>query len=235
MNTNVLGARNEYALSFQKASPIVAGYFAVSFVFGLTAVNQGLPVWVPVLMSLIVYAGAAQFTFLVLVVAQASMLTIVLTTFLINLRHMLMSVYMSDAFSQVDINKKQRLWYGFGLTDESFATHSLMLNDRYLGPHFLISFNTFCHTAWIVGTLLGAVAATIVNEVIPIKLDYALTAMMLYVLVSLINTRRKLIIALVSIISMCVLNFLYPSYLNIFIATAIGCFVATWNKTKSSS
>lgn len=233
--SDISNIRSAYALSLRQSSPIVAGYFAVSFVFGLTAVNQGLHAWVPVLMSLVVYAGAAQFTFLALVIAQASMFTIVLTTFLINLRHMLMSVYMSDALSSIEMSKKQRLWYGFGLTDESFATHSLMVNDCHFGPHFLISFNTFCHTAWILGTLFGALAATVASEAISIKLDYALTAMMLYVLVSLINTPKKLIVAIVSIISMCLLNLFYQSYINVFIATAIGCFISTWKKTKLPS
>ena len=138
--------RHEYFWALQKASPIMAGYFAVSFVFGLTAVNQGLAIWVPVLMSLMVYAGAAQFAFLPLVMAQASMSAIVMS-------------------------KKQRLWYGFGLTDESFAIHSLMSNDRHLGPYFLTAFNTFCHSAWILSTLIGALVAAIAADMVSVNLD----------------------------------------------------------------
>ncbi len=219
-------------LSLQKASPIIAGYFVVSLVFGLTAVNQGLPAWIPILLSVIVYAGASQFAFLALVAIDASIFTIVVTTLLINLRHMLMSVYMSNVFSHIKISRKMKLWYGFGLTDESFATHSMMRKEVYFTPKFLVSFNSFCHVAWILGTVCGVITSIITNNLIPIKLDYALTAMMLYVLVSLINTRKKLIVAVVSIISMCSLNLMYESYLNIFIATAIGCVFALWTKIK---
>jgi predicted branched-subunit amino acid permease len=75
--------------TFAEASPVVAGYFTVSFVFGLMAVNAGLPVWLPVAMCLFVYAGASQFAALALISSGASLTTIILTTFLINARHML--------------------------------------------------------------------------------------------------------------------------------------------------
>lgn len=212
--------------------PIITGYFFVSFVFGLTAVSQGLPIWCPILLSLIVYAGAAQFTFLALIASNASTLTIVLTTFLINLRHMLMSVYMSNILDNIKISTKLRLWYGFGLTDESFAVHSMMANNEQLNAKFLISFNTFCHIAWVLGSILGALISTLSENIIDLKLEYALTAMMLYVLISLINTREKLFVAIISIISMSILSLAYESYLNIFIATAIGCAFILWKKNK---
>ena len=53
--------------TFAEASPVVAGYFTVSFVFGLMAVNAGLPMWLPVAMCLFVYAGASQFAALALI------------------------------------------------------------------------------------------------------------------------------------------------------------------------
>ena len=67
--------------TFAEASPVVAGYFTVSFVFGLMAVNAGLPMWLPVAMCLFVYAGASQFAALALISSGASLTTIVLTTF----------------------------------------------------------------------------------------------------------------------------------------------------------
>ena len=58
--------------TFAEASPVVAGYFTVSFVFGLMAVNAGLPVWLPVAMCLFVYAGASQFAALALISTSAT-------------------------------------------------------------------------------------------------------------------------------------------------------------------
>ncbi len=236
MKRDSTGSTGEYRYAFRQASPIIAGYFTVSFVFGIMAVHQGLPVWLPALMSLMVYAGASQFSFLTLAMAGASLSTIVLTTFLINLRHMLMSVYMSSVFEKTGMSKKLRLWYAFGLTDESFATHSVILSKELskekLGPRFLIAFNTFCHVSWVLGALSGSLAVLYASELVSVKLDYALMAMMLYVLVSLIDSVRKLVVALVSIVVMSLLSLTTDSHINVFVATFIGCWVATWNKTK---
>lgn len=55
---------------------------------------------------------------------------------------------------------------------------------------YLIGFNLYCHTSWVIGGLLGAICAQYAAHLIKYQLDYALTAMMLYVLVSLCNTRK---------------------------------------------
>ncbi|CAH0172861.1 branched-chain amino acid ABC transporter permease [Pseudomonas mediterranea] len=210
--------------TFAEASPVVAGYFTVSFVFGLMAVNAGLPLWLPVAMCLFVYAGASQFAALALISSGASLTTIVLTTFLINARHMLMSVYMAKALRALGLSRFERWCYASGLTDESFAFHSVKLGSGApVSVRYLIGFNLFCHTSWVLGGLLGAVCAQYAAHLIKYQLDYALTAMMLYVLVSLCNTRNKLIAALAAVVCMGGLSLLGTSPFNVFIATFVGC------------
>jgi 4-azaleucine resistance transporter AzlC len=210
--------------TFAEASPVVAGYFTVSFVFGLMAVNAGLPLWLPVAMCLFVYAGASQFAALALISSGASLTTIVLTTFLINARHMLMSVYMAKALRALGLSRFERWCYASGLTDESFAFHSVKLGSGApVSVRYQIGFNLFCHTSWVLGGLLGAVCAQYAAHLIKYQLDYALTAMMLYVLVSLCNTRNKLIAALAAVVCMGVLSLLGSSPFNVFIATFVGC------------
>ena len=210
--------------TFAEASPVVAGYFTVSFVFGLMAVNAGLPLWLPVAMCLFVYAGASQFAALALISSGASLTTIVLTTFLINARHMLMSVYMAKALRALGLSRFERWCYAAGLTDESFAFHSVKLGSGApVSVRYLIGFNLFCHTSWVLGGLLGAVCAQYAAPQIKYQLDYALTAMMLYVLVSLCDTRNKLIAALAAVVCMGGLSLLGSSPFNVFIATFVGC------------
>ncbi|WP_260962808.1 AzlC family ABC transporter permease [Pseudomonas citri] len=210
--------------TFAEASPVVAGYFTVAFVFGLMAVNANLPLWLPVAMCLFVYAGASQFAALALISSGASLTTIVLTTFLINARHMLMSVYMAKALYALGLSRFERWCYAAGLTDESFAFHSAKLGSGApMSVRYLLGFNLFCHTSWVLGGLLGAVCAKYAAHLIKYPLDYALTAMMLYVLVSLCNTRKKLIAALAAVVCMSGLSLLGSSPFNVFIATFVGC------------
>ena len=222
---------NEYSKSLKDSFPVVTGYFTVSFVFGVSCANLGLPIWFPPLMSFLVYAGAAQFSFLILFSTGASIASIVMTTFLINLRHMLMSIYISNVFDRLGIHGKIRWLYGYGLTDESFAFHSVSENKN-LGRRYFLSFNFFCHSAWVLGSFFGAWLITEFEGRELGTLQYALTAMMIYVLVVLSNSRRKTIVALVSIGSMVVLTLIHDSHFNIFIATFIGAGVGVWLKKR---
>ena len=111
-----------------------------------------------------------------------------------------------------------------GLTDESFAFHSVKLGTGApVNVRYLIGFNLFCHTSWVLGGLLGAVCAQYAAHLIKYQLDYALTAMMLYVLVSLCNTRNKLIAAAAAVVCMGALSLVGSSPFNVFIATFVGC------------
>jgi 4-azaleucine resistance transporter AzlC len=222
---------NQYLQSFKDSSPILAGYFIVSFVFGIGCVKLGLPIWVPVLMSIFVYAGAAQFSFLVLFASSSSIFTIVLTTFLINLRHLLMSIYMANIFDKLQIKKKFRWLYGYELTDESFAFHSANKNKN-LNHKYFLSFNFFCHFFWVLGSFAGAVFIANFQTIEIANMEYALTAMMLYILVLLTTDKRKAVVAIVATVVMIILSSIYQSHFNIFIATFIAVGVGIWMKKR---
>jgi len=206
------------------AAPVAAGYFTVSWVFGVAALKVGFPLWLPVAMCMFVYAGASQFSALTLLAAQASVPTIVVTTLLINARHMLMSVYMARALVPLGLTSRQRWLYGVGLTDESFAIHSTRLaRGEIRSGSDLIAFNVTCHLAWIVGALTGGWCAGAFAHVTHLRLDYALTAMMVYVLVSLCDSRRKLVSAVVAAGLMLLLKTHAGSAFDVFIAAFAGC------------
>lgn len=215
---------HDWRLSFETAWPVVMGYFAVSFVFGLAAVNADYPAWFPVAMCMFVYAGASQFAALALLGTAAPLWTIVSTTFLINARHMLMSFYMSKALQNSRLSRTERALYAIGLTDETFAMHSTMLAKKgLLSFVYMVSFNGYCHLAWIVGASMGALAAQFITDVIPFTFDYALTAMMLFVLVALCGSRVKLIVAGLTILTMCILSPFIDATLALFLSTFMTC------------
>lgn len=220
--------------SFLSSLPVVAGYYTVAFVFGMMCVEAGLPLWFPILMCLFVYAGASQFAALSLITIGTPISTILITTLIINARHLLMSVYMSEALKKLGLSRGQRLVYAFGLTDESFAMHSNRLsNGLPTTAGYLIGFNAYCHFSWVLGGLTGGLVSSYASQFIHFRLDYALTAMMIYVLVSLCNTRIKLYVVIVSIMSTIGINMLQTSPLNIFAATLIGCGVGLCLKKRS--
>ena len=80
--------------------PIGLGYLPVSFTFGFLAVSGGLPVWVAVFISLTNLTSAGQFAGTNLILAGAGYFEVALTTFVINLRYMLMSLSLSQKLDE---------------------------------------------------------------------------------------------------------------------------------------
>ena len=96
--------------------PIGLGYLPVSFTFGFLAVSGGLPVWVAVFISLTNLTSAGQFAGTNLILAGAGYFEVALTTFVINLRYMLMSLSLSQKLDE-KTGTGARLALAFGITD----------------------------------------------------------------------------------------------------------------------
>ncbi len=223
----------DFLSAFKEASPFMVGFFTVSFIFALTSINYGFPAWFAPLISLVLYAGLAQFVVLALLVAGVSVFSIVVTVFFVNLRHILMSIYMADVFDRRGFSKGFRWFYGIGITDETFAYQSTIDDARVLSYRYYLSFNIACHIAWVSGSIVGVLVGVLAQDLVTLKLDYAIVAMMIFVLVMLIDSRYKLIATIVSTLTMVLLNLLYMSHFNLFIATFIGCGVGVLLKQRA--
>ena len=103
--------------------PIGLGYLPVSFTFGFLAVSGGLSVWVAVFISLTNLTSAGQFAGTNLILAGAGYFEVALTTFVINLRYMLMSLSLSQKLDE-KTGTGARLALAFGITDETFVVSS---------------------------------------------------------------------------------------------------------------
>jgi 4-azaleucine resistance transporter AzlC len=109
----------QFREGIKDALPVVFGYLPVGVAFGVLARNVGLTPSEVGLMSLLVYAGASQFLAIEMIFKGMTWLPIVLATFFINLRHLLMSSTLS-----LYLKNSRFPLLGFvsaQLTDESFA------------------------------------------------------------------------------------------------------------------
>ncbi|MCX7023570.1 MAG: AzlC family ABC transporter permease [Spirochaetes bacterium] len=159
--------------AFKATIPVLLGYVTIGFAFGLLAVESGYPAWLAVLMSVVVFAGAAQFIAIGLFVAGAGLPEIAAVTFMVNARH---AAYGLSLIGRFRAAGKFRPYLIFGLTDETFA---LLSSEPALARHdsaFMLLVTLFDQLWWVSGTLSGAVA----GELLPVKpagLDFALTAL----------------------------------------------------------
>jgi 4-azaleucine resistance transporter AzlC len=182
--------------AFRQTAPIVMGYIPVGFAYGVLAQKVGLSPLNTVLMSVMVFAGSAQLIAVGLMAAGVPPLSVIMTTFVVNLRHLLMSASLSPYLKTW--KKWQLALFSFELTDETFALHATRYaeGEQLKSETFLI--NVIAQSAWVTGTVLGMVASTLISDVKPIGLDYALPAMFIALLVAQVKERMHVLVALVA-------------------------------------
>ena len=144
--------KREFKKGIKSGLPIGIGYIPVSFTFGFLAVSGGLPIWVAAVISLTNLTSAGQFAGTNLIFAGAGYLEVALTTFVINIRYMLMSLSLSQKLER-KTGTLARLVMAFGITDETFVVGSL--RQGTLTAPFMLGLILMPIAGWNLGTLMG--------------------------------------------------------------------------------
>lgn len=160
--------------------PICLGYVSVAFVFGLQCVDSGLTPLMAALISMTNLTSAGQFAGLSLLLTQAPLLEIGVTTLVINLRYTLMSLSLSQ---KVDprMTTLQRALLSFGNTDEVFAV--CMQQKGAVTAPYLSGLVLCVYVGWAAGTILGATVAGALPEIVRSALGLAIYGMFLAIIV----------------------------------------------------
>lgn len=187
---------NAFIAGIKRATPIVLGYIPIGFAYGVLAGKSGMSEANCLLMSLIVFAGSAQFIAVGLFASGTGPAAVILTTFVVNLRHMLMAASLAPHMS--GWKKKYLAFFAFELTDETFALHSSKVSQLSTCTTEAISLNVTAQVSWVAGTILGLVASGLIGDVKPLGLDYALAAMFIGLLVGQCENKIRVITAVVS-------------------------------------
>jgi predicted branched-subunit amino acid permease len=151
--------------------PIFLGYLSVSFGIGIAAVHSGMSAWESVLLSLTNVTSAGQVAGIEVIAAGGSLIEIIATQFVINLRYALMALSLSQKCDE-SVRTPQRLLLSYGITDEIFAlcaARPKKVTTGYMGGIITISV-----IGWVLGTFLGSAA----GEVLPPALTSAMGIML---------------------------------------------------------
>ena len=161
--------------------PVMAGYLAIGIGFGILLKVNGYGLWWAIGMSVFIYAGAMQYVGVTLLSGGASLLTVGLTTLIVNARHLFYGITMIDRYKGSGLKKPYLM---HALTDE---TYSLVCSDivpEGARPHiYYLLISAFDHIYWIIGSILGVLA----GSVIPFDttgIDFAMTALFVTVFVA---------------------------------------------------
>jgi 4-azaleucine resistance transporter AzlC len=198
-----VNTRAEALRGLRDALPVIIAYVPVGATFGVVAVSRGLPIWMACLISIAIYAGAAQFIFVTLAAALTGPIAMIATLLLVNLRHALYGATLGRAYARWPV---ARAWLGaWGLTDEVFTVLGARVNrsvaageeiERVVSQpyHYTVAFSVYA--AWVAGTMAGALIGAAVSTSVAAILTYALPALFLALLLNQRPTWAQLAAAL---------------------------------------
>jgi 4-azaleucine resistance transporter AzlC len=163
--------------------------------FGVLAQKAGLSPLQIGLMSIMVFAGSSQFIAVSMLTAGASAPAIITTTFVVNMRHVLMSsalaVYLRSA------HRGLLALYAYGVTDESFAVNLPRFNAGTWSLSRALVVNHAANLTWFISTVAGGIGGRFIPAG-AFGIDYALIAMFICLLIYQI---RKLIHVLTAVLA----------------------------------
>ena len=173
---------------------IAIGYFPIALTFGLLAKTAGLTMWQATAMSILVYAGAAQYMSLTLITKGVDPILIVLNTFVVNIRHFLMTASLSEKMH------REKRWikgvYAFGITDEAFSVLATRKEEK-LTTAFAFGVVSIAYSSWVIFTAVGHMIGANLPLFFQAAMSVALYAMFIALLVpSLKGNRKVLMLAL---------------------------------------
>ncbi|MDR0502216.1 MAG: AzlC family ABC transporter permease [Treponema sp.] len=218
--------------AFKYSIPVLLGYLAIGFAFGLLMADAGYPWWLTVLMSAAMFAGAGQYIAVGLFAAGTSIWEAALVQLVVNARHI---AYGLSMIKRMPSSGFYRAYCIFGMTDETFALLSSLPENTEENIHipglshpipasgrsrFMFLVTLLDHSYWISGSLIG----TITGSLIPFNIEgvsFALTALFIVLMLEQIFRIRKPGVFIVSAVP-AALAVLLPSRISLLAAITLA-------------
>ncbi|MCT2535530.1 AzlC family ABC transporter permease [Aquibacillus koreensis] len=209
--------------------PIMLGYLPIAIAYGVLAKQAGLSIFELTMMSVLVYAGAAQFMGAGMIALGTGAIEIIVATFVLNFRHFVMSLSFMNRLRGIDLKWKVPL--SLGLTDESFSVASLHGDKakQENGTYFYAALMLTAYLSWVIGSCVGGLLGDIIPETLSQSMGVALYAMFIGLLVP--SVKKEVRMGLIAIIAM-LINYIFSQFVAqgwaIVIGTVIGGLVGIY-------
>lgn len=181
--------QTDWKAGLQAGVSIALGYFPVALTFGLLSKTTDLTFLEAILMSIIVYAGASQYMSLNLIALGTSVVSIILTTFIVNIRHFLMSASLNEKSENEHVLLK--MLYAFGITDETFSVAGT--KEGTVTSGYMFGLNGIAYASWVFFTGVGYVIGSSLPKTLQESMAIALYAMFIGLLVPSMKKSVKVI------------------------------------------
>jgi len=214
---------SEFWAGARAVLPLVLSAIPFGILYGALAIEAQLSPAAAIAMSMFVFAGSSQFVGAGLVRDLAPIPVIVLTTFIVNLRHALYSATLAPYLKH--LGQKWLLPLGFMLTDEAFAvTISRFEGEQGDSPHrhwYMFGAELAMYLNWQVCTIIGVLAGSLMGDTAGLGLDFAMSVTFIGIVVPLIRNRPMVVAAVVAG-GVALLTFQLDNKIGLMLAAAAG-------------
>ena len=183
--------------------PISLGYLSVSFGFGILCANLGLSVLAASCISLTNLTSAGQVAGVGIMAAGGTVIEMILTQLVINLRYSLFAISLSQKLDS-SFTTPHRIAASYGITDEIFAV--AYAQEGKVKPAYLYGAILISAAGWVAGTFLGAAMGQILPEAVSSAMGIMLYCMFLAIFVPPAKKNRG-VLAAVMVAALCSILF----------------------------
>lgn len=205
--------------AFPHTIPIMAGFLFLGMSYGILARSENLPVWLPILTSVIIFGGSLEFVSITLLTSAFAPIQAFLVGLMVQARHLFYGVSMLEKYKGMG-NKKPYLVYG--LCDESFSINYTATPPADVDKAWFMFFVTLLnHLYWITGVSVGS----LIGSIFPFNtegLDFVMTAMFAVIFLEQLLKEKHHYTSMIGLFStvmclflFCADGFLIPSMLLI--------------------
>ena len=215
---------SDYLQGIKAGVPIILGIIPVGVAFAIMARQSGFSILETIMMSATVFAGASQMVSVNMYSQGADLLAIILATFVINLRHLIMSTCIMHKMKSDNVLMKALV--SFGITDESFAIFTnLESEEATIG--FFMGLISVTYSTWVLSTVLGAISVKLLPAIIANSLGISLYAMFIALLIPNVKSDFKLLYLMIftGLLNLILVNIIGGSWamiLSTLIAASVG-------------
>lgn len=220
--TSIAARPAAFRRGFAAVVPLWLGMIPFGVAYAIAARAAGLSLVETQLMSAVVFAGGAQFSAAGLFGVGASGVAIVLTTFLLNVRHVLYGLALSR---ELRLSGARRLLAAHLLTDEAFG---VTIASRERSFAFLLGAELSVFVSWNLATLAGALVGAGIPDPNALGVDFVFPLAFLALLVPLLRGRAELVVAACSGAVALAASRVWPSGVAILVAGVLGSLLGAW-------
>lgn len=201
--------------------PVMAGYVPLGMVYGYLFSSTGAELWLVLLLSLVVFAGAMQFLLVGFLASGAELFEIVLACVLVNARHVFYGVSVRELLPAKGLKR----WYCVhALTDETYALLTGLESGYARGRSFEICLVNQVY--WLVGSGAGVALGLVLSPEIP-GLEFTLVALFTVLAVELYCRRPERALLVAAVLSYVVAGLVLPEH-PLLLAMVLGLGVVAW-------